>query len=110
MKALSQHRIRSHLALAGANLFGSNVAQGATYDLFNDFPDHQGDNSFYAQGYAYWQLELVSDSPYYFSMSNTLAQASGNGVTQTHRFTNLSGPTNGNLIRKTGPGHLLVAD
>jgi hypothetical protein len=44
MKALSQHRIRSHLALAGALLFGSSVAQGATYDLFNAFPGRQGDN------------------------------------------------------------------
>jgi hypothetical protein len=52
----------------------------------------------YSQGYAYWQLQLVSDTPYYFSMTNTLSEASGDGVTQAHHFTNLSGPANGNLL------------
>jgi len=52
----------------------------------------------YSSGYAYWQLRLVSDTPFNFTMTKTESPASGSGVEQHYHFTQFSGPQSGNLM------------
>ena len=52
----------------------------------------------YSSGYAYWQLMLVNDTPFNFTMTKTESPASGIGVENIHHFSQFGGPQTGNLM------------
>jgi hypothetical protein len=70
MKLLSRQRITTRLFASASLLLGAAAAQGATNILFDDFPDHQGENGIHAEAYdhgsASYRLLAESASPHAF--------------------------------------------